>query len=184
MRRALPWIVGAALVLCAGLVTAATPTDEEVVGPIAVHGVAGDTVASRSIIATVTDAHFADEVVDQSGWGAEGNWLVISLDASAATTEVDAAIQLATLAVGDRVFQASERPSTSLRGTALRVGTDTAGTLSFELPTGLDGGTAELRLTPTYSTPELDDLVVISVELDDLPRIASAELLAPDWGDE
>lgn len=183
MKRALPWLLGAALVLGAGLVTAVTPSDEDVVGPITVHGHAGETVAARTIIATVTDATFADEVVE-SAWSAEGNWLVITLDASAATTEVDAAIQLATLAVDDRVFQASERPSTSLRGTALRVGTETTGTLSFELPTELDSGAAELRLSPGYSTPELDDLVVISIDLDDLPRVSSADLVAPGWSDE
>lgn len=183
MRRALPWIVGAALVLGAGLVTAATPDDEDVVGPMTVHGTARDTVASRSIIATVTGASFADEV-QESGWSVEGNWLVLTLDASAASTEVDATIQLATLAVDGRVFQASERPSTSLTGTALRVGTDTAGMLAFELPSGLDSGTAELRLAPSYSTPELDDLVVISLELGDLSRTPSAQLHAPEWSAE
>lgn len=183
MRRALPWLLGAALVLGAGLMTAATPDDEAVVGPITVHGQVGETVASRTIVAAVTDATFADEVAE-SAWDAEGNWLVITLDASAATTELDAAIQLATLAVDGRVFQASERPSTTLRGTALRVGTDTTGTLSFELPTDLDSGRAELRLAPSYSTPELDDLVVISIELDSLPRVSSVALRAPDWSDE
>lgn len=180
MRRALPWVLGAALVTGAGVVTAATPSDEDVVGPITIHGSAGEAVASRSIIATVTDATFADEVAE-SRWSAEGNWLVITLDASARSTEIDAKITLATLTVDDRVFQASERPSTSLRGTALRVGTDTAGSLSFELPAELDSGTAELALTPSYFTPELDDLVVISIELDDLPRVPTVELVAPEW---
>ena len=185
MRRALPWVLGAALVLGAGLVTAATPSDEDIVGPITLHGQAGDAVASRTIIATVTDAHFADEVTEEtSRWSADANWLVITLDVSAATTEVDAAVQLATLAVDGRVFQASERPSASLGGTALRVGTDITGVLAFELPSDLDSGSAELRLTPTYSTPELDDLVAISVELADLPRVPSTELPAPDWSAE
>lgn len=183
MKRALPWILGAALVLGAGLMTAATPSDEDLVGPLTIHGTAGEPVASRSITATVTEATFADEVAE-SRWSADGNWLALTLDASATITDVDATITLATLTVDGRVFQASERPSTSLTGTALRVGTDITGMLSFELPADLDGGMAELALTPSYSTPELDDLVVISIDLDGVPRVPSVELTESEWSSE
>ena len=181
MRRATPWLLGAALVVAASAVTALTPTDEDVIGPIEMNGSFGDPVESRTLIAAATDATFADEVaVTGADWSAEGNWLVVTVIASAAHTEVDAAINLATLAVGDRVFQASERPDASLTSTSLRLGIDTVGTLAFELPPDVTSGRAELRLTSSYFTAELDDLITIPLELADVPRTPSVELDDPE----
>ncbi len=183
MRRAAPWLLGAALVIVAAVVTAVTPSDEDVIGPIEVRGSFGDPVESRTLIAAATDATFTDEVVvpgADSDWSAEGNWLVVTVVASAAHTEVDAAINLATLAIGDRVFQASERPDATLTSTSLRLGVDTVGTLAFELPPDVTFGTAELRLTSSYFTAELDDLITIPLELDELPRTPSVELDDPE----
>jgi len=104
----------------------------------------------------------------------------VTVIASAAHTEVDAAMNLATLAVGDRVFQASERPDASLMSTPLRLGIDTVGTLAFELPPDVTSGRAELRLTSSYLTAELDDLITIPLDLDDLPRTPSGELDDPE----
>lgn len=182
MRRALPWIVGGALVVGAGALTAATPSDDSLQGAFGIHGAVGTTVASRDLVVTVTGATFSDEVVGPDPeWSADGNWLIVTLVAAAPTTEVDAAINLPTLAVADRVFQASERPSDSLQGTPLRVGLDTVGTLAFELPDDLRAGAAELRLTPSFFTPELDDLVTVSLDLGELPRADSVELESPEW---
>lgn len=181
MRRATPWLLGAALVIAAAGVTAVTPSDEDVIGPIEVRGSFGDPVESRTLIAAATDVTFADEVaVPGADWSAGGNWLIVTVIASAAHTEVDAAINLATLKVGDRVFQTSERPKATLRSTPLRVGVDTVGTLAFELPPDVASGRAELRLTSSYLTAELDDLITIPLELDDLPRAPSVELDAPE----
>ncbi|MFJ5000025.1 hypothetical protein ACIP5T_17875 [Microbacterium sp. NPDC088619] len=181
MRRATPWLLGAVLVLAAGAVTAITPTDEDVIGPTEVHGSFGDAVESRTLIAAATDATFTDEVaVPGADWSAEGNWLVVTVIASAAHTEVDAAINLATLAVGDRVFQTSERPKATLRSSPLRLGVDTVGTLAFELPPDVTSGRAELRLTSSYVTAELDDLIAIPLELHGLPRTPSVELDDPE----
>ena len=177
MRRGLPWILGGALVIVAGAVTALTPTDDSLVGPTVKTGDFGDAVESRTLIATASEAAFADEIaVPDAGWSADGNWLVVTVIASAPTTEEGASIQLATLTVGDRVFQASERPAATLTNTALRVGVDTVGTLVFELPPDVTSGTAELRLTTSYFTTELDDLVSIPLPLDDLARTPSIDL--------
>ncbi len=182
MRRALPWVAGAVLVVVAGALTAATPTDDSLDAPFALRGSFGETVTSRTLVVTASEATFADAVQGPDPeWSAEGNWLVVTLAASAPTTEVDAAVQLASLAVDGRVFHASERPSASLQGTALRVGLETVGTLAFELPVDLDDGTAELRLTTSYYTPELDDLVTISFDLADVPRADIVELTDPEW---
>ena len=123
MRRALPWVLGGVLVLGAGALTALTPSDDALIGPFVRAGSVGEPVESRTLIAAVTDATFADEIeVPGADWQAEGNWLVVTIAASAPRSEEDAAIQLATLEVDGRVFQASERPAASLRDTDLRVG--------------------------------------------------------------
>lgn len=177
MRRSTPWLVGSVLVIAAGAVTALTPDDDALVGPIVKSGSFGEAVESRTLIATASDATFADEVeVPDAEWSAEGNWLIVTVIASAPSTEVDSAVQLATLVVDDRVFQASERPGASLVATALRVGTDTIGTLAFELPDDVTSGSAELRLTTSYFTAELDDLVEIPLDLDDIAREPSVEI--------
>lgn len=175
-NRALPWIIGACLVVGAGALVALTPDDDALVAPIERRGAMDETVSSRALVATAVEARFAQTVETDDGWSAEGNWLVVTVTVSAPETEIDASIRLATLAIGDRVFQASERPTASLVGTPLRVGIDTVGMLAFELPADVDSGTAELRLTPDYYTAELDDLVVIALPLDGIAREDTVEI--------
>lgn len=180
MRRSLPWIVGGALVVLAGAVVAATPTEPQLRDEILVRGAVGDEVASRALIATLQDATFTEQVVvPDDEWSAAGNWLVVTVAASAPHTEVDAELGLATLVVGGEEFRASERIRDSITRADLRVGTDTIGQLSFELPEGLRSGAAELRLAPTISTPHLDDVLAIGLTLDALPSTQSVELVPP-----
>ncbi|MGM7698776.1 hypothetical protein [Microbacterium sp. A84] len=183
MKRALPWLTGAALVLVAGVITAITPAQESVDDAFLVRGGTGETVTSRTLTAAIDDVFFTEHLaVPESDWQAEGNWLVVTVTASAPLTEVDAAISLATLVIDGRVFQASERPSTSLVGERLHVGIDTVGVLAFELPSDLRTGDAELRLTIDNFTPRLDDLIAIPITLDDLPVVARTDVDAPVLG--
>lgn len=181
MSGARRWIAGAALVLCAGLATALTPPadstyDEFLVGD-------GAAAAGRTLSASLTGATFARTVVSSDGdWRADGHWLIVELTASAPRSEVDAEVVLATLHVGGTVFQASERVPDTLAKRQLRVGTDTAGVLVFELPDDVTDGTAQVRLSTAYSTPQLDDVLVLSLPLDDLPAASLVELSEPMVG--
>lgn len=181
MKRALPWLLGAALALAAGAVSVSTPGDEVYRAPFLIQGAGGQhPVTSRMLTATVLDASFADRVtVGDADWHADGNWLVVTISASAPRTEVDARIQLATLVIGDRVFRSSERPGDSITEADLRVGIDTVGVLAFELPPDVQAGSGELRLTTSFATPVLDDVVVLPISLDDLPRVQNVEFAAP-----
>lgn len=171
------WIIGAGLVVIAGLVSGVTPPEESLYDPIIVRGDADDTVSARTLIATVSDASFADEVVSwDEEWQAKGNWLVVEVVASAPQSEERAQIALATLWVDGRVYQASERPEETLLDAPLHVGTDTVGVLAFELPAGVSGGTAELRLTTRYATPEIDEVIALRLSLDDAPGVETIEL--------
>ncbi|WP_217181090.1 hypothetical protein [Streptomyces sp. AC495_CC817] len=173
MRRARLWLIGGTLVLAAGLVSAVTPSEDAVYDAFLVRG--DGPVTGRTLIADVDGATFTPTISSSGGdWEAEGNWLVVEVIASAPTTEVDAEIAIATLRLDGRVFQASERVRDSIVKTRLHVGTDTRGILAFELPAGIDGGRGELRLTTQYLTPQLDDVVVLPLSLDDAehaPRI-------------
>lgn len=183
MRKARPWLIGAALVVAAGLVSGVTPSADSLFDPFLIRGGPEDTVTSRTLIATVSDAAFADRVVSADGeWTAEGNWLVVELAVSAPRTEEDAEIPLAALHVDGLVIHASERAPDSLLKTPLHVGTDTVGVLAFELPEGLRAGMGELRLTSEYVTPELDDVIALSLPLDEAPAVASIDLAEPRIG--
>jgi hypothetical protein len=181
MKRTLPWLLGGALALTAAIVAVNTPGDEVYRAPFLIHGAGdGKPVTSRTLTAAVLDASFADRVtVDAAEWRADGNWLVVDIAASAPRTELDARIQLATLVIGDRVFQSSERPGNSITEADLRVGIDTIGTLTFELPPDVSAGAGEVRLTTSYATPVLGDVVVLPVSLDDLPTAENIDLEDP-----
>lgn len=180
--RWVPWVGGVALVLAAGVVTAVTPPEDALTDPLLVRAAIDDTATSRTLVAAVQDASFADRLTVADEWEADGNWLVIELAVSAPTTEVDAAIGVASLVIDGRVFLASERPPTSLLRADLRVGTDTVGTLAFELPDGLRSGGGELRLTGEYPTPHLDDVIAFPLSFDELPQAPDKELDAPRLG--
>lgn len=183
MRASLVWVVGAALVVCAGVVTAVTPDADAQNDAFLVHGALGQPVHSRVLVARVDDASFADRVTTKDEtWQAEGNWLVVELTVAARETEVDAAVRLVTLVVDGREFIASERPATSLVGADLRVGMGTSGMLAFEVPSGL-AGDAELRLSAPHSTPHLDDVIVVPLDLDAIPRQSTVDIVEPRIGD-
>jgi hypothetical protein len=161
-----------------------TPPESALLDPFAVHADAGDGVAtSRTLTAAVVDVIRTEQVTMAAPeWDAEGNWLVIELTVAAPTTEVDAAIGVASLLIDGRLFQASERPPASLVDTDLRVGTDTVGMLAFELPADLRTGTGELRLSGRYPTPELDDVLVFPIDLDQAPVEPTVEIEEPRLG--
>lgn len=182
MKRALPWLAASALVLAAGALTLATPPDDALTAPFAIRGSVGETVTSRTMQVEVTGAGFADTIaVPDASWQADGNWLVIEVEASAPRSEEDASVRLVTLEIDGRLFQASERPAESLLQSRLHVGTAISGSLAFELPADVRTGDGVLRLSTSSPTPLLDDVVAITVHLDDLPTVDTIELERPDW---
>jgi len=181
--RAVPLLLGAALVIGAGVVTAVTGPEASLLDPFTVGAADDGTATARTLAAEVTEVTRTERVtVAGSEWEAEGDWLVIELAVSAPTTEEDAAIGVASLLVDGRLFQASERPPATLVGTDLRVGTDTVGMVAFELPADLRSGTAELRLSGRYPTPELDDVIVFPIDLADAATASAVEIEEPRLG--
>lgn len=185
MRRSLLWLTGAALVVAAGIVAAVTPDADAQHGPFLIGGTAGQEDTSRNLMIRIDDAVFADRVTaEDDDWQAEGNWFVVSLSAAARETEVDTSLRLVKLVVDGREFVASERPPTSFIGTDLRIGIETSGMVAFELPSDITSGDADLRLSLPYSTPHLDDVIVVPIDLSEAPREHMIDIVGPSIGEK
>lgn len=185
MKKALPWVLGVALAVGAGVITVATPSEDDLRAPFRSVGAfdpdsdAQQSVTTRTLTASVVDASFAERVKDGE-WQADGTWLVVTVAASAPRSEVESELRLATLRIGDEVFHASERPGDAFLGEGLRIGIDTIGMLAFELPADVRGRDAELQLSSSWLTPRLDDLVVLTIPLGELRTAPSIEIEPPE----
>ena len=184
MRRALATVLGATgLIAGALVVTAITPTEQSLTGPFFVKADASGVAHARLLEVSVIDYAFATTVVaPDEDWSADGNWLIVTLSAAAPLTEDDAEIGLATLTIGSRTISASERVPDSLWQYPLRVGIETTGVLAFELPTDIPTASAELRLAPGHTTPALDDVIAISLDLSEAEHHESVDVFSPTVG--
>lgn len=178
MRRGVTWAIGAALVAAAWGVAVITPAEDAEEAPFAVTAEPGERAAGRNIAVTVTDVRRA-ESLSAGDWSADGNWVVVDLDAEAVVSESGTLLALATLEVDGRVFRASERPESLLRH-ALSVGIPLSGSLAFELPAELTAGSGLLRLGESPD-PRLDSVILLAVELQDLPVEQSTDLRTTEW---
>lgn len=178
MNRVLAWSAGAGLVALAWGVAAVTPAPDAEEAPFIVDVAVDEEGVGRNIAVTVTDITRAGEV-SAGEWSAEGNWVVVDLDAEAIVSETGALLALATLEVDGRTFTASERPDSLLRK-SLAVGIPQSGSVAFELADDVTGGQATLSFGETGDS-RLDSLIVVHVDLDDVAVRTAAELEPTGW---
>lgn len=184
MRAGASWTVGAALVVAAWLVTFATPPVDARDAPFVVTATAGVPAAGRDIAVTVHEfrrARSISAVATAGGeWSAEGNWLVVDLDAASVVTTTGVLMNLATLRLDDgRLYEASTRPE-SLYRHALTAGIPRTGSIVFELPAALEAGTATLRLGLNVDD-RLDSVIEIEVPMTSLEVAAEERLVPTGW---
>lgn len=184
-RRWVPAVAGAALIAAAWGVTAVTPAEDSAEQPFVVAAPVGERAEGRNIALTVARVRAADAVTND-GWRAEGEWVVVDVEAEATRKETGTLLQFATLRLGDRNYRASERPPDSMFGHPLSVGLPSAGSIAFELPEGaLDAGAAgapELVLRFGLNLDErLDSVIEARVPLDDLEHVGEAEIAPAEW---
>lgn len=177
-RRWAAAAAGAALVAAAWCVALVTPTEDDAVLPFVTTMQLGEQADGRNLAVTLLDVHRADSVI-AGGWSADGNWIVIDLDAEAIDEESGALVALATLQVGGATYQASERPE-SLFERPLYAGLPQSGSLAFELPAAAVGGTAVLHLG-LHSDPRLDTLMEAEFDLGPLPVESDVEMIPTGW---
>ncbi|MGX5695493.1 hypothetical protein ACWKWP_04775 [Agromyces soli] len=186
-RRWVPAVAGAALLVTAWGVAALTPDEEAAEQPFVVQAPIGERGEGRNLAVAVLGVRAADAVVN-GGWSAEGEWLVVDLEAEAVQSDIKSAFNRVSLDLGDRRYQASERPPDSLFEQPLSVGVPLAGSVAFELPRGAlaelqqDDPGAELVLRFGLERDDrLDSVIETRVPLDGLERIDEAEIAASDW---
>lgn len=184
------WLTAAGLtglLVASGAVAALTPEEEQWASPFAVEAAFDQRVSGRNIAATVHSAVVADEVSDDSWSSGEGNaWVVVDASVEAVTTETSASLTHAALVIDGVTYTASDRPDNStLRQGSLSVGIPLRGMLAFEVPASLVSGDgavpAELHLA-LHPETRLDSLIVVKMDVAELPHDSSATLTDPSWG--
>jgi hypothetical protein len=180
LARWASWSIGTGLVVAAWFVALVTPGDDRVQDAFRVETAVGSAVTGRNIAVAVDDIRRSGRVATADGWSAEGNWVVVDLEAAAVVSESPAKLGHVELVIGDTRFRASERPE-SLFSASLAVGVPQTGSLAFELPEGLDAGAAVLELALDDLDTRLDSMVVVPFELDSTPHVAEIELRETDW---
>lgn len=181
-RRLPPWVawtIGVACIVAAWVVALVTPGEEQAQAPFEVPAVIGEPATGRNLVVTVTDIRRASEV-SASGWRAEGNWLVVDLDAEAVLAESGAWLTHTEFEVDGTRFSASDRPDSLAEGGALAIGIPIEGSLAFELPDGLDSGVGRIELA-LNSDPALDSMIVLTFDLGEVPTVEQTELLTTGW---
>jgi hypothetical protein len=175
------WIaagIGAALVTTAWFVALATPTEDDAVTPFTVQMQPGEQTSGRNLAVTLREVRRADSVT-AGDWTADGNWVLVDLEARAIHEEFGSALVLATLRIDGVTYQASERPE-SLFEQTLAVGIPKTGTLAFELAESVTGGTAVLNLGLRSDT-RLDSLLEYSFDLETVDVTSEGDLIPTGW---
>ena len=179
-RRWVSWVIGLGLIVAAWFAALVTPGTDVAQAPFTVSAVIGEEAAGRNIAATVTDLRRADRVSESDGsWSADGNWLVVDLDAASVVSERGALLRHAMIQIDGVRYSASERPDT-IAGTPLSAGIPQSGSLAFELPGDLDAGDGVLELAVRSDT-RLDSLILLPFDLADVPHVDGAELIETGW---
>ncbi|MFK4731537.1 hypothetical protein ROT00_17745 [Agromyces mediolanus] len=185
-RRWLPALGGAALLAAAWGLAAVTPGDDAAERPFVVEAAPGERAEGRNLAIVVTGLAAARTVVD-GGWRAEGDWLVVELEAEAVVAEQAALLGSAVLEFDGRSYRASERPPGSLLRTALAVGLPRSGAVAFELPPGTFDAAAAEGAAPASlafaisADTRLDSLLVVPFDLAQLEPSGEVELPRIDW---
>jgi len=166
------------MLVLAWLVALVTPSESAHEAPFPVAAAVADEGIGRNIAVRVDEVRRAESVVE-GGWTAEGNWLVVDLEAAAVVEEFGVSLTLATFTVDGRTYRASERPMSLLQA-GLFAGIPQSGSLAFELADDVVDDTGVLRFAVNSDT-RLDSVIEVSVDLAELETEASVELLPTEW---
>ncbi|MGM7698871.1 hypothetical protein [Microbacterium sp. A84] len=183
------WLATIVLLAAAGVVSAIAPAEDAEVAAFVVSGEIGEQVTGRDLIATVTDVRTTTTVTgdeDHNGdttWTADGNWLIVDLDAASVTgprtTYITGAVNLgsAMFELDGREYRATER-APSMLNVRLNPGVPRHGSVAFELPEL--AGTGVLKLSLSTDT-RMDSVLEIPIDLDEISPLSEAQVIGPEW---
>lgn len=137
MKRLIPFVIGAALLVGAALVHLAEPPDEIRQGPFEVSVQQGQSGVGRNIEVTFENLRFAETVEsmdDYDPWvgETEGTWLVV--DIVAQTRVEPSGIHSFLLIDGLQISGSTRADAVGLEDSTLSPGLPVAGVLLFEVP--------------------------------------------------
>ncbi|WP_404429288.1 hypothetical protein LG299_08760 [Microbacterium lacus] len=171
-------MIATGLLALAWLVALVTPSESAHEAPFPVAAANGDEGVGRNLAVRVDEVRKAESVLED-GWTAEGNWLVVDLEAAAVVEEFGVSLTLATFTVDGRTYRASERPRSFLQA-GLFAGIPQTGSLAFELADDVVAGTGVLRFA-VNADARLDSVIEVTVDLAELETEASVELRPAEW---
>lgn len=176
------WIVAAALVAGAWAVTAFTPDDDAGADAFTLTASIGEHVGGRNIAVTVLSVRAAHGIESESGWSADGTWVVVDMSAEAVVSQADGLLSTATLRLGERTFSATERgpDEMSLYRTPLVPGVPKSGSVAFEVPDDALAESGVLRLS-TSSRPWGDTVIEVPVDLSRVDVAPVIEVADTGW---
>lgn len=182
MKSLIGWALALVLVAAAWGVAVITPSDEAGAEAFVTDVGVGERGSGRNIAATVGAVTIAKSISAESGWSADGTWVVIEITAEASSDQVHGLLSLATLKIGDRTYSASERgpDEMTLYRTQLVPGVPQTGSVLFEVPEDALRGSGILRLA-TSPTPWGDSILQVSIDLDSAERVDESDIADVEW---
>lgn len=183
------WLATIVLLIAAAVVSSIAPAEDAEVAPFVVSGDIGEQVEGRDLIASVTDVRTATTVTgdeDSNGdttWTADGNWLIVDVDAASVTgpriAYITGAVNLggAVFEIDGREYRATER-TPSMFNVRLNPGVLRHGSLAFELPELAGTGVLKLSLS---SDTRMDSVLEIPIDLDEISPLSEVQVIEPEW---
>jgi hypothetical protein len=168
-------LIGGALVL-----HLTKPSDEELQGPFVTYAGFGEQVEGRDLTWIAEDAYLADRLTSSEWTGeTDGVWLVIegTIGSKLGITTPDVSVL-----VGDRRYEASDRPGDAALGDSLDAGLPQAGAFVFELPRSVldseEGTHVTARIANGFRV-RLDSAIDMVLDLTQLDHRDTATLPQP-----
>lgn len=183
MKTVLTWLIAVVLLAGAWAVTLLAPSEDPGRDAFVTGVPIGERGVGRNIAATVTGVRAASTISSESGWRADGDWLIIEVTAEARADQSTGILGTAVLRIGDRTFTASERgpDEMSIYRTQLVPGVPQTGSLLFELPRDALHGIATLRLSTGYAEPWGDSVLEIPIDLDAVESAGAVTVSDKGW---
>lgn len=175
MRRAWVALASVLALAAAGAAVATAPDGPATVAPLYLDGTVGETVTTRLLAVTVTDARLADRLLikyrdDAGDTGTDGVWVII--DATITMQQDYIVLTNTQLRIGERLFQVSEvAPAPTILTPEEGSGIPQHGSFIFEVPRAAiqDSGASHARVLFNPSADvRLDSVAAITVDLSTL----------------
>jgi hypothetical protein len=156
------------------------PSDEDLQGPFVTPATFGEQVEGRNLTWIAENAYLADRLTSPEWVGeTEGVWLVIE---GTIGSKLDITSPDVSVLVGERRYEASDRPGDAVLGDSLDAGLPQAGAFVFELPRSVLDSPEGTWMTARIATGfrvRLDSAIDMVLDLTQLDHRSTAALPQP-----